>query len=73
VLGRRIPLTRGVHGWAGRWLVNGTGDGILVIRLERRQRGYVAGFPVKLRELLVSVHDTEGLGAALLGSRSAQG
>jgi hypothetical protein len=66
VLGRRVPLTRGVHGWAGRWLVNGAGDGILVIHLDPPQRGYVMGFPVKLSELLVSVDDPSALGRALL-------
>jgi hypothetical protein len=64
-LGKRIPLTRGVHGWAGRWLVNGAGDGILVIDLNPRQRGYVMGFPVRLRQVLVSVDDPATLAAAL--------
>jgi hypothetical protein len=65
VLGRRVSLTRGVHGWAGRWLVNGAGDGILVISLNPWQRGYVIGFPVTLRELLVSVDDPSALAIAL--------
>jgi hypothetical protein len=65
VFHERIPLTRGVHGWAGRWLVNGAGDGILVIQFDPRQRGYVLGFPVRLRELLVSVDDPSALAAAL--------
>lgn len=64
-LGKRVPMTRGVHGWAGRWLVNGAGDGILVIQLEPAQRAYVLGFPVKLRELLVSVDDASALAGAL--------
>jgi len=66
-LGKRVPLTRGVHGWAGRWLVNGAGDGILVVNLEPRQRGYVMGFPVRLRELMVSVDDPSALAEALTG------
>ncbi len=64
---RRRPLARGVHGWAGRWLVNGSGDGIVRIELAPGQRGNVAGFPVRLRELLVSVEDAAGLIAALGG------
>ncbi|MEN6621887.1 MAG: hypothetical protein ABFD50_10095, partial [Smithella sp.] len=40
------PLSRGVHGFAGRWLVNGSGKGILAINLTPAQRGYVTGFPV---------------------------
>ncbi len=63
--GRRVLLTRGVHGWAGRWLVNGAGDGILAIDLEPRQRAYVLGFPVRLRQLLVSVDDPAALATAL--------
>lgn len=60
-----IPLTRGVHGWGGRWLVNGAGDGVLAIHLEPQQRARVLGFPVSLRELSVSVEDPAALGAAL--------
>jgi hypothetical protein len=64
-LGKRITLTRGVHGWAGRWLVNGAGDGILAIDLDPRQRAYVMGFPVRLRQLQVSVDDPAALATAL--------
>ena len=52
---QKRPLSRGVHGFAGRWLVNGSGEGIVNIVLEPTQRGYVMGFPVRLRNLLVSV------------------
>lgn len=61
------PLSRGVHGFAGRWLVNGSGDGILTIDLSPSQRGYVMGFPVRLRQLLVSVDAPEALAIALQG------
>jgi hypothetical protein len=64
------PLSRGVHGFGGRWLVNGAGRGIVSVRLDPPQRAYVLGFPIRLRELLVSVHDASGLVAALGGSRS---
>ena len=49
------PLSRGVHGFGSRWLVNGSGRGIISIQLSPRQRGYVLGFPVRLEEVLVSV------------------
>ena len=62
---KRKPLSRGVHGWAGRWLVNGSGDRIVNIALEPSQRGYVMAFPVRLRNLLVSVEDPTGLITAL--------
>jgi hypothetical protein len=52
---KHVPLSRGVHGWAGRWLVNGSGQGILTIDLQPNQRAYVMGFPVRLKQLLISV------------------
>ncbi len=64
------PLSRGVHGLAGRWLVNGSGQGIVSIDLAPRQRGYVMGLPVRLRQLLVSVEDPIALMTALISSRS---
>ncbi len=59
------PLSRGVHGWGGRWLVNGSGDRIVVIDLQPSQHGFVAGFPVRLRQLMVSVEEPERLIALL--------
>lgn len=61
----RAPLSRGVHGFAGRWLVNGSGRSIVAITLRSPQRAYVCGFPVRLRELMVSVEDPGGVTAAL--------
>jgi len=54
------PLSRGVHGFAGRWLVNGSGQGIVSISLSPTQRGYVMGFPVRLRQLMVSMNEPAG-------------
>jgi hypothetical protein len=62
---RSIALTRGVHGWRGKWLVNGAGDGVVEIELEPEQRAYVLGLPVGLRRLLVSVADPGALVDAL--------
>jgi hypothetical protein len=59
------PLSRGVHGFGGRWLVNGSGREILSIRLDPVQRAYLMGVPVELRELLVSVSECSALAAAL--------
>lgn len=61
----RRPLSRGVHGFAGRWLVNGSADGILALALDPPQRGFVLGWPVRLRTLLVSLEDPAGLASAL--------
>jgi hypothetical protein len=57
----RKPISRGVHGRKGRWLVNGSGKGIVVIDLEPEQDAQVVGFPVHLRQLMVSVEDPDGL------------
>jgi hypothetical protein len=69
----RRPASRGVHGWRGRWLVNGSGDGILRIGLSPKQRARVLGVPVRLRELLVSVDDPALLAAALRSASSGTG
>ena len=65
------PISRGVHGFAGRWLVNGSGQGILAIDLKPTQRGYLMGFPVRLRQLMVSVSDTAALAAILRNEKEA--
>jgi len=55
----------GVHGWRGRWLVNGSSSGLVRIELSPPARAWVIGFPIGVRELLVSVEDPAGLIAAL--------
>jgi hypothetical protein len=60
-----IILSRGVHGFAGRWLVNGSGQGIVTIELMPKQSGHVIGFPIRLRQLLVSVEEPMELIEAL--------
>ena len=62
------PISRGVHGWAGRWLVNGSGRGILRIALEPSQRAFVLGFPIRLRELLISVAEPAAVASALVAA-----
>lgn len=59
------PISRGVHGFGGRWLVNGAGDRVLQVDLSLDGRAYVMGFPVSLRQLQVSVDDPAALAAAL--------
>ena len=63
-LGRR-PVSRGVHGFAGRWLVNGSGSGVVCMQLSPPQRAYVVGFPVRLKLLMVSVTEPSALAAAV--------
>ena len=60
-----MRVTAGAHGWRGRWLVNGASSPIVAIRLRSPTRAWVAGYPVRLREVLVSVADPDALIAAL--------
>lgn len=45
----------GVHGWRGRWLVNGAASGLVTIDIDPPARARVSGVPVRLRTLRVSV------------------
>lgn len=62
---RGLVFGWGAHGWRGRWLVNGSSKGIVVLQIDPPGSGRVIGFPVTVRELAVSVEDPEGLCAAL--------
>lgn len=55
----------GAHGWNGRWLVNGSSSGIVVLQVEPRGSGRVLGFPVKVRELALSLEDPDAFCSAL--------
>jgi hypothetical protein len=56
-----ILLGLGIHGFGGKWLVNGSLDGLVSLQLSPAQRAYVLGVPVKLRELQVSLVEPEAL------------
>jgi hypothetical protein len=56
----------GVHGWRGRWLVNGANRPIARIVLSLPTHAFVLGFRVRLSELLVSVDDVAALRRLLL-------
>ena len=58
-------LGLGIHGFAGRWLVNGSLDGLVTLQLSPVQRAYVLGVPVRLRELQLSLEQPEALLALL--------
>jgi hypothetical protein len=68
-----IPLTAGAHGWNGRWLVNASPDGIVAVELTEGVRAFVAGFPIRLRLLAVSLEDPDGFLAALGAAARPQG
>jgi hypothetical protein len=63
-------LGLGVHGFAGRWLVNGSLDGLLTLQLAPEQRAFVLGFPVKLRELQLSLDDPDAFLASVRAGSS---
>jgi hypothetical protein len=63
---RRPVVSVGVHGWRGRWLVNGANRPICRILLTRPAGARVLGFRVRLSELLLSVDDVAGLQRLLL-------
>jgi hypothetical protein len=58
-------LSIGVHGFRGRWLVNGSSFGIVTIEVDPPCRALAVGFPVKLKKLQVSAEDPSGLVAAI--------
>ena len=66
VVNHRPVLSIGVHGWKGRWLVNGAHRPIARIAFALPVRARVLGIGVQLRELLVSVDDVAQLQRALL-------
>jgi len=51
----RGTISRGVHGWRGRWLVNGAGTGLVTLTLDPAVRASMTGFPLRLRELTLSL------------------
>lgn len=63
----RRTVSRGVHGWRGRWLVNGAGTDLVRITLDPVQRARTTGIRVRLRELTVNVDDPDALIGALRG------
>jgi hypothetical protein len=45
----------GVHGWRGRWLVNGSARGLVRLQIQPGVRAWVMGIPVHLRTLRLSL------------------
>jgi hypothetical protein len=58
----------GAHGWRGRWLVNGSSRGLVRLTLDPRQRGRCLGFPLRLREVTLSLDDPAGFIEVLHGT-----
>ena len=55
----------GVHGWRGRWVINGSNDGIVQLTFRQPQQARVVGFPVKPREIFLSLEDPDGFLVAI--------
>ena len=51
----------GAHGFRGRWLVNGSSEGIVQLTIDPPARAYVMGVPITLRTLDISVTDPQAL------------
>jgi hypothetical protein len=66
-------LSWGVHGWRGRWLVNGSSVGIVRITLQPSARVWMGPAPLRVGVLRVSVEDPDGLIAALAPVRMPDG
>jgi hypothetical protein len=63
----RHVVSAGVHGWRGRWIVNGAPGPIARLTLPSPVRARVMGVPVRVQELLVSVDDIAELKRLLIG------
>jgi hypothetical protein len=55
----------GVHGWRGRWLVNGSMERIVGVDIEPSARAVAVGIPVHVHYLALSLEDPEGFLAAV--------
>lgn len=55
----------GVHGWRGRWLVNGAASGLVQVDIDPPARAYVIGVPVRLRMVRLSMESPDDLLAAI--------
>jgi hypothetical protein len=62
----RRTISLGAHGFGGRALVNGAWSPLATITLREPTRAWLAGIPIRLRELTVSVDDPDALRAELL-------
>jgi hypothetical protein len=56
----------GAHGWRHVWLVNGTSSGLVRIEIEPMARGWVTGFPLRVRALRIGVEHPDDLRALLV-------
>ena len=55
----------GVHGWKGKWVINGSDSGIVKIKIDPATTVRTLIFPINLREAYISIEDLQGFLAAL--------
>lgn len=55
----------GAHGWRGRWLVNGSSRGLVRVSVSPAGRGRCLIFPLRVRELTLSLQHPDEFVAAL--------
>jgi hypothetical protein len=55
----------GAHGWRGSWLVNGSGTGLVRLTIEPTARGRCLGYPLRVRQLTLSLADPEAFISAV--------
>jgi hypothetical protein len=55
----------GVHGWNGKWVINGSDSGIVKIEIDPATTVRTLIFPINLRELYVSLENPESFLEAL--------
>ena len=55
----------GVHGWRGRWVVNGSDDGIVRLTIDPPIHARILIFAIKPHQLFISLDDPDGFLAAL--------
>lgn len=63
----------GAHGWRGRWLINGSSSGLVRVSIDPPSRGHCMGFPLKLKELTLSLEQPDEFIAALAGVSNQPG
>jgi hypothetical protein len=55
----------GAHGWRGRWLINGSGRGLVRVTIDPAGRGRCLVVPVRLRQLTLSLEQPDEFIAAV--------
>jgi len=59
----------GVHGWRGRWLINGSSSGLVRLEMDPEVHAWAMGIPVRLRTLRLSLVNPNELTSMLTEHR----